>query len=99
MPLRPSSQAQRDAVRKHDSTVVDKVTARLPKGTKERILATGMNVNTFLISAVEEKLERMSKTTSKPQEEKEQINTVKPTPENDYDPSLEPTREPAEDIP
>ena len=56
MPVRPSSPAQREAVRRHDSEKVDKITVRLPKGTKEEILATGHTVNTFVIDAVIEKL-------------------------------------------
>lgn len=56
MPVRPSSPAQREAVRRHDSEKVDKITVRLPKGTKEEILATGQTVNTFVIDAVIEKL-------------------------------------------
>ncbi len=55
MPVRPSSQARRDAVKRHDSEKVDKVTIRLPKGTKEEILATGQSVNAFIIEAVTEK--------------------------------------------
>lgn len=56
MPVRPSSPAQREAVRRHDAEKVDKVTVRLPKGTKEEILATGQSINTFIIDAVIEKL-------------------------------------------
>lgn len=59
MPVRPSSPAQREAVRRHDSEKVDKVTVRLPKGTKEEILATGLSVNTFIIDAVADKLCKM----------------------------------------
>ena len=61
MPVRPSSQAQREAVRRHDSEKVDKITVRLPKGTKEEILSTGLTVNTFVIDAVLEKLRKTSK--------------------------------------
>ena len=59
MPVRPSSPAQREAVRRHDSEKVDKITVRLPKGTKEEILATGQTVNTFVIEAVADKLCKM----------------------------------------
>lgn len=58
MPVRESSEAQRRAVSKHDAEVVDKVTVRLPKGTKERIADTGMTVNAYVIEAVLEKLKR-----------------------------------------
>ena len=58
MPVRESSEAQRRAVSKHDAEVVDKVTVRLPKGTKERIAETGMTVNAYVIEAVLEKLKR-----------------------------------------
>lgn len=52
------SDAQRRAVYKHDTEKVDKVTIRLPKGTKEAITAKGMTVNAFVISATVEKMER-----------------------------------------
>lgn len=61
MPVRESSPAQREAVRKHDTEKVDKITVRLPKGTKEDILATGVSVNTFVIDAVAEKLKKLAK--------------------------------------
>ena len=56
MPVREPSEAQRNAVRKHDREKVDKVTVRLPKGTKDQILSTGQAVNSFVIQAVMEKL-------------------------------------------
>ena len=56
---RESSEAQRRAVRKHDTEMVDKVTVRLPKGTKDHILATGQAVNSFVIKAVADALEKV----------------------------------------
>ena len=61
MPVREPSDARRAAVRKHDAEKVDKVTVRLPKGTKEKILATGTSANSFIIEAVLEKLEKNRK--------------------------------------
>lgn len=62
MPTRESSEAQRRAVRKHDREKVDKVTVRLPKGTKDQILSMGQPVNSYVIEAVMEKLSRDQKT-------------------------------------
>lgn len=59
MAVRESSEAQRRAVRKHDSEKVDKVTIRLPKGTKDQILATGKPVNSFVIQAVLDALSKL----------------------------------------
>ena len=56
MPVRPSSQAQRDAVRKHDTEKVERITIRLPIGTREFIKPTGMSVNAFVVEAVTEKM-------------------------------------------
>lgn len=58
MAVRECTDAQRNAVRKHDTEKVDKVTVRLPKGTKEVILSTGMSVNEYVIRAVVEQLQR-----------------------------------------
>ena len=55
------TEARRRAVRKHDSEKVDKVTVRLPKGTKDQILATGQAVNAFVIHAVMDALSRLKK--------------------------------------
>lgn len=52
------SDAQRRAVRKHDTEKVDKVTVRLPKGAQEIIKAKGVTVNAFIIEATLEKMER-----------------------------------------
>lgn len=58
MPVRPSSQAQRDAVRRHDTEKVERITIRLPKGTRSFIEPTGMSTNAFVVAAVSEKIER-----------------------------------------
>ena len=47
----------RKAVAEHDANKVDKVTVRLPKGTKDRIYALGENANAFIIRAVLETLD------------------------------------------
>lgn len=60
MPIRPSSQAQRDAVRRHDTEKVERITIRLPKGTREVIKPTGLSVNAFVVDAVTEKIARDS---------------------------------------
>lgn len=51
-------QQLRDAVKKHDTEMVDKVAVRLPKGTKEAIYSTGKSVNAYVVEAVREKMER-----------------------------------------
>lgn len=53
------SEAQKRATAKFEKERYDKVLTRFPKGTKERILATGgESLNSFIISAVNEKIER-----------------------------------------
>ena len=55
----PVSEAQKRATAKFEKERYDKVLTRFPKGTKERILATGAESwNSFIISAVNEKIER-----------------------------------------
>ncbi len=51
------SEAQMKATAKYEKENYDKVLVRFPKGTKERIQATGETVNGFIVSAVNEKLE------------------------------------------
>lgn len=65
MAVRPMTQARRNAVKKHDAEKVDKITVRLPKGMKDDILETGNSVNTFVIDAVAEKLEKLKKGSNK----------------------------------
>lgn len=56
MAVRESSDAQRKAVKKHDTEKVDKVTVRLPKGSKELIQKIGVPVNQYVIHAVMEQM-------------------------------------------
>lgn len=55
-----ATEAQKRAIRKYEETV-DRINCRFPKGTKERITATGASLNAFIIEAVLEKLERENK--------------------------------------
>ena len=55
-----ATEAQKRAIRKYEETV-DRINCRFPKGTKERITATGSSVNAFIIEAVLEKLEALKK--------------------------------------
>lgn len=53
-----TSEAQRKAIAKYDSSM-DRVNCRFPQGTKERIKKVGYSsINSFIISAVMEKLEK-----------------------------------------
>ena len=55
----PVTEAQKRATAKYERENYDKVLTRFPKGTKEKILQTGAkSVNGFIISAVNEKIER-----------------------------------------
>ena len=58
MAIREASEARRRAVRKHDAEKVDRVTIRLPKGSKEVIKKAGYSVNEYVIKAVMEQLRR-----------------------------------------
>jgi len=58
MAIREASEARRRAVRKHDAERVDRVTIRLPKGSKEIIKKAGYSVNEYVIKAVMEQLRR-----------------------------------------
>ena len=56
-----ATEAQRKAVYKYDDKF-ERVNCRLKKGTKERIEKVGYkSINTFIVSAVMEKLEREEK--------------------------------------
>lgn len=58
---KPVKDAQRKAVYKYDEKF-ERVNCRFNKGTKERIKNVGYkSINTFIISAVMEKLEREEK--------------------------------------
>lgn len=56
MAIREVTEAQRRAVKKHDTEKVDKVTVRLPKGCKDVIQKTGISVNEYVILAVIQKM-------------------------------------------
>ena len=56
-----ATEAQRKAVYKYDDKI-ELVNCRLKKGTKERIEKSGYkSINTFIVSAVMEKLEKEEK--------------------------------------
>lgn len=54
-----ATEAQKRAIAKYEKKKVDRINCRLPKGTKDRIAATGYTANAFILAAVEEKLEKM----------------------------------------
>ena len=56
---RKASAAKMRATAKWEAANYDKVLIRFPRGTKERITATGESVNGFTVAAVLEKLEWM----------------------------------------
>ena len=53
-----ASEAHMRATAKWEKENYDKVLVRFPKGTKEKITNTGNSLNGFIVSAVNEKLER-----------------------------------------
>ena len=53
-----ASEAHMRATAKWEKENYDKVLVRFPKGTKEKIAGTGNSLNGFIVSAVNEKLER-----------------------------------------
>lgn len=56
------TEAQKRATAKYEKKNYDKVLTRFPKGTKEKIINTGADsINSFIIEAVNEKLEREGK--------------------------------------
>lgn len=50
------SSSQMKATAKYEKENYDKVLVRFPKGTKDKILATGSTVNGFIVAAVNDKL-------------------------------------------
>ena len=58
MAIREASEARRRAVRKHDAERVDRVTIRLPKGSKEIIKKAGYSVNEYVMKDVMEQVKR-----------------------------------------
>ena len=57
-----ATEAQKKAIKKYEDEKVDRINCRLPKGYKEKIIATGNTVNNFIIEAVKEKLEKLKNT-------------------------------------
>ena len=57
------SQAQARAIAKYEKNNYDRVLVRFPKGTKERIQATGQSLNSFTINAVMDKLQAIESKT------------------------------------
>ena len=53
-----ASAAHMRATAKWEKENYDKVLVRFPKGTKEKITNTGNSLNGFIVSAVNEKLDR-----------------------------------------
>ncbi|RKI81350.1 hypothetical protein D7V83_12745 [bacterium 0.1xD8-71] len=53
-----ASEAHMRATAKWEKENYDKVLVRFPKGTKEKITNTGNSLNGFIVSAVNEKLDR-----------------------------------------
>ena len=53
-----ASEAHMRATAKWEKENYDKVLVRFPKGTKEKITSTGNSLNGFIVSAVNEKLDR-----------------------------------------
>lgn len=56
-----TSKAAQKAVYKYEKENYDQVSAKFPKGTKDRIKSTGKTVNGYINEAVIEKLERDGK--------------------------------------
>lgn len=55
------SKAQQRATEKYAKENYDRVLVKFPKGTKEKIQATGETVNGFINRAVEERLKQVEK--------------------------------------
>ena len=56
------TEAQKRATAKYEKENYDKILVRLPKGTKEKIKASGDSLNGFIIAAIEEKLQGVDST-------------------------------------
>ncbi len=59
--MAPVSEAKKRANAKYDKKAYDSILVKFPKGTKDRIKATGNTVNGYIVKAVTEKLEREDK--------------------------------------
>lgn len=57
----PVSDAQKRATAKYEKEAYDKVLVRFPKGTKERIQATGESVNGYIVKSVLDNLKKVEK--------------------------------------
>lgn len=57
----PVSDAQKRATAKYEKEAYDKVLVRFPKGTKERIQATGESVNGYIVKSVLDNLKKLEK--------------------------------------
>ena len=55
----PRSKASIEAQNRYDNKAYDKVLIRFPKGTKDRITATGATVNGFTVRAVLQALDNL----------------------------------------
>ena len=54
------TEAQKRATAKYEKKHYEKILVRFPKGTKERILASGSkSINSFILSCVDEKLNQI----------------------------------------
>ncbi len=73
-----TSEAQRRAVANYQEKV-DRVNCRFPKGTKQRIEATGSTINAFIIQAVEKELDRLEAGAA-PEQPQEQISDFSDVP-------------------
>lgn len=53
------TEAQKRAIEKYNREKIDRITIRVKKGVRERIIATGApSINGFITEAIEEKLNR-----------------------------------------
>ena len=57
----PVSDAQKRATEKYEKEAYDKILVRFPKGTKERIRATGESLNGYIVRCVLEDLRNSRK--------------------------------------
>ena len=57
----PVSDAQKRATAKYEKEAYDKVLVRFPKGTKERIQATGESINGYIVKSVLDNLKKVEK--------------------------------------
>lgn len=55
----PRSKASIEAQNRYDAKAYDRVLIRFPKGTKDRIIATGATVNGFTVSVVLDRLSHL----------------------------------------